>query len=237
MKKIYAFMLVFILLLLCTGCSSEKPEDIIYNRGMHIDPMMYNAEELIEESSLVFEGVVVNISTKVLNRKTWQFQTLPIGTDDPEDYEVVTSYTVLVTLPYKGETGVFIDFISEYGNWYEMGPERKSTLERLGIDPKVGLMYYSLGAKLETGNSYMFCLYEMDGGKMMSTYYNLGLEGDSKYATEIKAQLTPQFPPLLTLGIIVVAVLAAAAVTTVLLIRKKKRKATPEETEQIPEET
>ena len=112
MKRICCLLLILVCIM-CTGCSSEKPEDIIYNRGRQIDPMMYNAEELIEESSLVCEGVVVNISTKVLNRKTWQFQMLPIGTDDPEDYEVVTSYTVLVTLPYKGETGVFIEFISE----------------------------------------------------------------------------------------------------------------------------
>ena len=244
MKKILAFMLMLILLLLCTGCAEESLEEYpygikIYGLNIQVSPVIFNTpEEHIEHSDNIFEGIVIDISPTVFNKNTLSPQRLPVIFDDPENYQLMMVYTVLVTQAYKGNVGAIEQVVIEDGNWWQLLKERKNALERVGLyDPEIGVQGYQSSRKLEKMETYLFCVSDAQNGYMRPNNWVVGIESDRQGAADIKAQLTPQFPPLLTLGIIVVVLAAVAAVTTVLLIRRKKRKATPEETEQIPEET
>ena len=243
MKKIYAFMLVLILLLLCTGCAEENIDEFPYgvklwgpNKCVTYRDFS-NAEQVIDSCSHIFEGVVVNISAEVFNEKTVERQITPVAPGEEENYFVATVYTILVTQPYKGSVGVLEYMVSNAGNWMETVVQRKTAMERVGMyDPDVGVEAHSSNRKLEKNQTYLFCVMEWESGYMSETGLNLAFKPDWNISKEIKGQLPQQTPPLLILSI-GIAVFVVVNVTFFTIRAKKKKKIEPEEMELTPEET
>ena len=235
MKKILAFMLMLILLLLCTGCAEENIGEYPYGvkvwgpNKMVTYRQFENAEQAIDSCSHIFEGVVVNISAEVFHNETCERQITPVAPGEEENYFVATVYTILVTQPYKGSVGVLEYMVSSAGNWMETVVQRKTAMERVGMyDPDAGVEAHSSNRKLEKNKTYLFCVIECESGYMSETGLDLAFEPDWNISKEIKGQLRQQTPPLLILGI-GIAVVAVVNVTFFTIRAKKKKREKAEE--------
>ena len=241
MKRFLSVLLIAMLILL-SGCTETaySEDDVIYYYEQHVAGIGGSAKELANNAECVYEGTVTDIS----------FVAGKFG----GIFCLSTVYEVLVTDVYQGNVRMIEYVITSGGIKDYKVAEQIKAWHDAGRDNPAAIWINLRVPTLEIGETYIFFAGELLND---APYKGYRLAGSvAQFAIPINDDhdlvwpagvvtredvyehfgINPVLRTVLRIGFAVVIV-AGVAVTTVLLIRRKKRKATPEETEQIPEET
>ena len=239
MKKI-CFFLMIIGCIICTGCSSEEIKT--YNYGVHISWTYFESEEeLIEESSHIFEGVVVDLDFYIYNNLREEVQQTPVDPEEAQYCYLYTVYEIAVIRTYKGNTS-FIEKVCLMGGVPDQRKEeQKKVLEQVGIyDPDKGIPLVKGDTKhVKLNETYLFCVQGEDGEKKYASPAFFAFPEEQLFPNsgvfdqeEILRHL-PYVPhPLLIFGV-AAAVIVLVGVVTFFVIRARKKK---KEEAEIPED-
>lgn len=237
MKRVL-YLLLTVVLAMCTACSSENPDDIkTYDCGLRITWQYFNsAEEMIEGSSHIFEGRVIDIDFYVYNRLREAEQRSPVDPEEAHHCYLYTVYKIAVIRTYKGKTNLVESVRLIGGLEDQLKVEQKKVLEQAGIyDPDKGIPLIQDTKHVELNETYLFCVAGRDGERK---------NGISPYHFAIpKEPLYPHLPgctqeellshlPYVPHPLLICSAVVAVLLTVLFILQKKQRKqVTPQDPE------